>query len=33
MRSGFTDIVVYAPKPHERAVFDKVVNRLGDLRS
>jgi hypothetical protein len=30
---GFTDIVVYAPKPHERAVFDKVVNRLGDLRS
>lgn len=30
---GFTDIVVYAPKPHERAMFDKVVNRLGDLRS
>jgi hypothetical protein len=27
---GFTEIVVYAPKPQERAVFDKVLTRLDD---
>jgi hypothetical protein len=30
---GFTEIIVYAPKPQERAVFDKVVTRLDDLKS
>jgi hypothetical protein len=30
---GFTGIVVYAPKPQERAVFDKVLTRLDDLKS
>ncbi|MFI6503800.1 LLM class flavin-dependent oxidoreductase [Nonomuraea typhae] len=29
---GFDEIVVYAPKPAERAVFDKVIDRLGDWR-
>jgi alkanesulfonate monooxygenase SsuD/methylene tetrahydromethanopterin reductase-like flavin-dependent oxidoreductase (luciferase family) len=27
---GFDEIVCYAPKPPERAVFDKVVSRLSD---
>jgi hypothetical protein len=30
---GFTEIVVYAPKPQGRAVLDKVVTRLDDLKS
>lgn len=30
-RIGFDEIVCFAPKPSERAVFDKVVERLGDL--
>jgi hypothetical protein len=30
---GFTEIVVYAPKPQQRAVFDKVLTRLDDLKS
>jgi len=29
---GFDEIVCYAPKPHEQAVFDKVTNRLDDHR-
>jgi alkanesulfonate monooxygenase SsuD/methylene tetrahydromethanopterin reductase-like flavin-dependent oxidoreductase (luciferase family) len=28
---GFDEIVCFAPKPSERAVFDKVVGRLGDM--
>jgi alkanesulfonate monooxygenase SsuD/methylene tetrahydromethanopterin reductase-like flavin-dependent oxidoreductase (luciferase family) len=27
---GFDEMVCYAPKPHERAVFDKVTGRLGE---
>jgi alkanesulfonate monooxygenase SsuD/methylene tetrahydromethanopterin reductase-like flavin-dependent oxidoreductase (luciferase family) len=29
---GFDEIVCYAPKPDERAVFDKVVGRLAEWR-
>jgi alkanesulfonate monooxygenase SsuD/methylene tetrahydromethanopterin reductase-like flavin-dependent oxidoreductase (luciferase family) len=29
---GFDELVVYAPKDHERAVFDKVANRLDHYR-
>ncbi|TCO44229.1 LLM class flavin-dependent oxidoreductase [Actinocrispum wychmicini] len=29
---GFDEIVCYAPKPDERAVFDKVVGRLDSFR-
>jgi alkanesulfonate monooxygenase SsuD/methylene tetrahydromethanopterin reductase-like flavin-dependent oxidoreductase (luciferase family) len=29
---GFDELVVYAPKDHERAVFDKVADRLDDYR-
>lgn len=29
---GFDGIVCYAPKPAEQAVFDQVVERLGELR-
>jgi alkanesulfonate monooxygenase SsuD/methylene tetrahydromethanopterin reductase-like flavin-dependent oxidoreductase (luciferase family) len=29
---GFDEMVCYAPKPEERAVFDKVVARLADFR-
>ncbi|WP_405070268.1 LLM class flavin-dependent oxidoreductase [Kribbella sp. NBC_01510] len=29
---GFDELVVYAPKDHERAVFDKVAKRLDDYR-
>lgn len=29
---GFDELVVYAPKDHERAVFDKVANRLDNYR-
>lgn len=29
---GFDEMVCYAPKPAERAVFDKVVARLDDFR-
>lgn len=29
---GFDEIVCYAPTPSERAVFDKVVGRLAELR-
>jgi alkanesulfonate monooxygenase SsuD/methylene tetrahydromethanopterin reductase-like flavin-dependent oxidoreductase (luciferase family) len=31
-RIGFDELVVYAPKEHERAVFDKVVSRLDEYR-
>ena len=30
--SGFDEIVCYAPKPAEQAVFDQVVERLGEQR-
>jgi alkanesulfonate monooxygenase SsuD/methylene tetrahydromethanopterin reductase-like flavin-dependent oxidoreductase (luciferase family) len=29
---GFDEMVCYAPKPHERAVFDTVATRLADWR-
>jgi alkanesulfonate monooxygenase SsuD/methylene tetrahydromethanopterin reductase-like flavin-dependent oxidoreductase (luciferase family) len=29
---GIDEVVCYAPKPDERAVFDQVVERLNDLR-
>jgi hypothetical protein len=29
---GFDEIVCYAPKPEEQAVFDKVVGRLDEYR-
>jgi len=29
---GFDELVVYTPKEHERAVFDKVTHRLDDFR-
>ncbi|HTF54468.1 MAG TPA: LLM class flavin-dependent oxidoreductase [Pseudonocardia sp.] len=29
---GFDEIVCYAPKPDEQAVFEKVVGRLADYR-
>ena len=29
---GFDELVVYAPKDHERAVFDAVANKLDDYR-
>jgi alkanesulfonate monooxygenase SsuD/methylene tetrahydromethanopterin reductase-like flavin-dependent oxidoreductase (luciferase family) len=29
---GFDEIVCYAPKPAERAVFDKIAGRLADFR-
>ena len=30
--AGIDEIVCYAPKPEERPVFDKTVERLGDWR-
>ncbi len=30
--AGFDEIVVYAPKDHERAVFDEVVSKLDNYR-
>ena len=30
--AGFDEIVGYAPKPHEQAVFDEIAGRLGDHR-
>ena len=29
---GFNELVVYAPKPHEQAVFDKVTAKLDAYR-
>jgi hypothetical protein len=31
-RIGFDEMICYAPKPHERATFDKVTARLGTWR-
>jgi hypothetical protein len=30
--AGIDEIVCYTPKPEERAVFDKLVERIGDWR-
>ena len=30
--AGFTELVLYAPKDHERAVFDKVADKLDSYR-
>jgi alkanesulfonate monooxygenase SsuD/methylene tetrahydromethanopterin reductase-like flavin-dependent oxidoreductase (luciferase family) len=30
--AGFDEIVCYAPKPHEQAVFDEIAGRLSDQR-